>query len=156
MNVGELRAQHERIMRLAAELRRAVDRGEELQPVAALRWGLARELIAHLAIEDRLLYPSMLRSRDTATVDLATRFKSELGSLGDAFTTYMTQWSDSRIAREWEGFRRETRTILDLLAERVARENESLYPLIEDAAEQGLPALSGARTLAARPHWPAA
>lgn len=156
MNVGELRAQHERIMRLAAELRRAVDRSEERQPVAALRWGLARELIAHLAVEDRLLYPAILKSSDAAAVSLAARFKSELGGLSDAFTAYMTQWTDSRIAREWEDFCHETRTILDLLARRVARETESLYPLLEDVAEQGLPALSGARAIAARPHWPAA
>lgn len=156
MNVGELRAQHERIMRLAAELRRAVDRGGERQPVAALRWGLARELIAHLAIEDRLLYPNLLRSSDPAAASLAARFKSELGGLGEAFTAYMTQWTDSRIAREWEIFCGETRAILDALAERVARETESLYPLLDDAAEQGLPAISGARAIAGRARWPAA
>lgn len=156
MNVVELRAQHEQIMRLAAELRRAVDRDAQSQPVAALRWRLARELITHLAVEDKLVYPSLTRSADAAAARTAAGLKAEIGGLAEAFTTYMTQWSDSRIAREWEGFCRETRTILDALADRVSRESEMLYPLLEDEAGPRPDVRSGARAIAARPHWPAA
>ncbi len=131
MNIDELRGQHERIMRLAADLHRAVTQGEEIQPVAALRWLLARELIAHLALEDRLLYPSLLRSPDTETAGTAAHLKTEMGGLASEFTAYMARWNDLRVVREWPAFRSETRTILDKLADRIQRENQTLFPLAD-------------------------
>lgn len=131
MNIGELHGQHERIMRIAADLRRAVDHGDEIRPVAALRWRLARELIAHLAVEDRLLYPSMIRSPHAAVVEAAMLLKTETGGFAKEFTTYMARWSDTRIAREWDAFRSETKAILDALAHRIQREDEALYPLAD-------------------------
>lgn len=129
MNVDELRGQHERIMRLAAELHKAVDGDGQLQPVAALRWRLARELMAHLAIEDRLFYPLLMRGSDPAAASTAMRFQAEMGGLSEDFTTYMARWNDLRIAKEWDAFRAETKTILNALAERARREEETLYPL---------------------------
>lgn len=131
MDIGELRGQHERIMRLAAELHQAVDQGDGVRPVAALRWRLARELIAHLAMEDRLLYPSMIRSRDAKIAGTATHLKAEMGSFANEFTVYMAAWSDLRVAREWEAFRSETKAVLDRLADRIRREDETLYPLAD-------------------------
>jgi iron-sulfur cluster repair protein YtfE (RIC family) len=131
MNIEELRGQHGQIMQLAAELHRAVDQGDGVRPVAALRWRLARELIAHLAMEDRLLYPSMIRSRDAKVAGTATHLKAEMGGLASEFTAYMAAWSDLRVAREWEAFRSETRVVLDRLADRIRREDETLYPLAD-------------------------
>ncbi|MDQ8756119.1 hemerythrin domain-containing protein [Sphingosinicella sp. LHD-64] len=131
MNVEDLRAQHEGIMRIAAELRTAVERGDKLQPVAALRWRLARELITHLAIEDRLFYPALMRSADAEAVRVAARLRDETGSFAADFTAYMARWNDLRVAREWEAFRTETKTILDALADRITREDQALYPLAE-------------------------
>lgn len=131
MNIDELRGQHERIMRLAADLHRAVAQSDEIRPVAALRWQLARELIAHLALEDRLLYPSMIRSADAEVAKAAATLKAEMGSFAQEFTAYMARWNDLRVVREWAAFQTETRAILDTLAKRIQREDQALYPLAE-------------------------
>lgn len=129
MNVAELRAQHERIMRFAAELHRALEAGRGVQPVAGLRWRLAREVIAHLAVEDRLFYPLMIRSGDAEAAGTATRFQAEMGGFADDFTAWLARWNELNIAQDWDAFRAETRAILTTLADRSRREEEMLYPL---------------------------
>lgn len=129
MNVDELRGQHDRIEALAAALRQAVDGHEAPQPVAAIRWHLARQLLAHLAVEDRLFYPSMMRSADADAAKTATAFRAEMGRFSGDFTAYMARWSEGRIARDWPGFCDETREILTGLEDRIRRENAALYPL---------------------------
>ena len=156
MDVTELRRQHDRIMDLAGELRAAVERGDELQPVAAIRWRLARELMAHLAVEDRLFYPAMVRSADMATSGMATRLRTEMGGLSEAFTAYMARWSDLRVAREWDAFREETKAMLADLAGRIKRENEALYTLAEAAASRDASAEPAVSARAVGGRWPAA
>lgn len=129
MNVTELRAQHERIMRFAAELHRALDAGMGVQPVAGLRWRLAREVIAHLAVEDRLFYPLMIRSGDAAAADIASRFQAEMGGFADDFTAWLARWNELNIAQDWDAFRADTKTVLTTLADRTRREEDTLYPL---------------------------
>jgi iron-sulfur cluster repair protein YtfE (RIC family) len=131
MNVEALRKQHEDIGALADQLSQAVSDPAERRPVAALRWRLARELIAHLAIEDRYLYPAMIARCGSEGAKVAARFRAEMGDLAERFTEYMAGWSDPRIAEDWPGFRDETRAILATLAHRIALENDALYPLAD-------------------------
>ncbi|WP_062731737.1 hemerythrin domain-containing protein [Sphingobium abikonense] len=123
MDLDELRRQHAEIGLTARALERAV--AEEYQPegVARLRWQLARQLLTHVALEDRIFYPTLKRSPEASTRDHATALERELGALGERFRAYMTDWSDTRIGREWQAFCVETRLILDMLMERVGRED---------------------------------
>ena len=59
MDMMALRGQHEQISLTARQLAQATSDTATPQSVAALRWSLARQLIAHLALEDRILYPAM-------------------------------------------------------------------------------------------------
>lgn len=129
MDVKELRRQHEDIMAVANKLSIAVQDHSAQQPVAALRWQLARMLIAHLAVEDGYFYPAMLDSADDATRRTATCFQSEMGELAAEFTRYMRAWTDMQIAAQWPLFCKETRAVLTTLEKRVIQEDEHLYPL---------------------------
>ncbi|HEX7852974.1 MAG TPA: hemerythrin domain-containing protein [Sphingobium sp.] len=130
MNLETLRHQHESLEELVEELIAAIATNDP-RPVATIRWRLARELIAHLAIEDRWLYPRLRQSSLPQTAELATRFFAEMGGLKEAFNNYMTHWTDPLIALDWPGFRRETHMVMAQLRARIDRENAQLYPLAE-------------------------
>ncbi len=139
MDVSELKHQHDAIARVAAKLEQAVSAESLPQAVGALRWQLARLLMAHLALEDRILYPAMQRATDPETRATVARFSTEMGGLADSFPAYMRDWSDDRIASQWQDFCSATRSILAALRARVEQENSVLYPLaarIESKAMQ--------------------
>lgn len=136
MDIDELRLQHEDIALTAGKLAMAVTNADVPQGVGALRWQLARKLMAHLALEDRILYPSMLRLPDEQARAACARLHAETGTLAEQFTRYMALWSDDRIAREWRPFYDETRRILAALSDRIDREERTLYPLAESATDQ--------------------
>jgi iron-sulfur cluster repair protein YtfE (RIC family) len=129
MDLDLLRKQHDVIAMQAADLFAAVS-SREPKPVAAIRWRLARDLMAHLALEDRWLYPSMMRSDENKAAITAARFQNEMGDLAAQFTAYMASWTDLRLVEDWDAFCVATRTILSALAARIQRENQELYPLV--------------------------
>lgn len=129
MDISVLREQHDALAANAQALLDQVSEAASPRPVAALRWKLARALIAHLALEDGYLYPDMLNGQNMEARMVARDFQGEMGDLAGRFTDYMARWSDDRIAGEWPRFCTETREVMAMLAERIARENERLYPL---------------------------
>jgi hemerythrin-like domain-containing protein len=137
MDVSELKRQHDEIGRVARTLATAVANLAQHQPIAALRWELARLLMTHLAMEDRLFYPAMQRSPDAEARATATAFQTEMGGLSDAFGTYMRCWTDDRVAAEWPTFCTDTQNLLFALAQRIERENSQLYPLATRAVQDG-------------------
>lgn len=128
MDMDVIRLQHDSISKHAAALAAAVSKST-YSPVAAIRWKLARELIAHLAVEDRWLYPAFIASGDRRSADTAKRFKDEMGGLASTFTSYMGKWTDQRIAAEWPAYCDETKVLLSALEKRILREDKELYPL---------------------------
>jgi hypothetical protein len=145
MDIHLLRQQHDDLEIVAGELLLAIS-SETYQSVATLRWKLARELIVHLGLEDRLLYPALIDGSNRAAALMATQFKTEMGGLADGFTAYMATWDSQRMVKEWPAFCRETRAILALLGARIDRENRDLYPqaaVIESRVDR-LPCQQGA------------
>ena len=136
MDLTELRRQHDEISLTAKQLTQATDNPSHPGHVGAIRWQLARQLMAHLALEDRILYPALQKSPHGDVRDTAARLQSETGALADAFSAYMAAWSDDRVVRDWSGFCAETRHILTALTDRIDRENRRLYP-VADAARTG-------------------
>ncbi|GGB17921.1 hypothetical protein GCM10011380_04330 [Sphingomonas metalli] len=130
-----LSAEHRALMDLAAELLGAIgqDRAEP-ERIARIRWNMTRELLAHLAKEDKLLYPSLKTGQDPRASAMATRFAAEMGDLADSYRAYIANWSAERMAREWIAFGMETRRIMQALGKRIEREESVLYPMIPTAA----------------------
>ena len=138
MDTRALRKQHDDISKTSEELIKAI-MSEDRGAVAALRWRLARELIAHLAVEDRWLYPMLIRDGSPKAATTALNFKREMGGLAEAFNQYMTAWHDQRIAEEWDGFRVATWKLVEVLDVRIRRENTELYPLAEKPSVVSIP-----------------
>lgn len=133
LRADRLILEHLELAAIAADLvRHAEARPIDPAAIATARWSLSRQLLAHLATEDRLLYPMLRRSPDPATAALAARFAAELGGLADAFKDYIRHWTPERMARDPDGFERDTRALSAQLDERIRREEAELYRHIPD------------------------
>lgn len=139
MDLTELRRQHDEISVTANQLAQATANPAHPGQVGAIRWQLARQLMAHLALEDRILYPALQKLPHGDVRETAARLQKETGALADAFCTYMAAWSDDRVARDWSGFCAETRRILTALNDRIDRESRRLYPLADAARASAVP-----------------
>jgi len=129
LDIESLRQEHAALQALRAELLAlVVDAPSPHADLAGLRWRFSRVLLAHLAREDRHLYPRMKADPERETAALAIAYEQEMGGLAACWQAYMTDWPGTRIAREWPAFRARTVEILDLLALRIEREERDLYP----------------------------
>ena len=139
MNVDELRRQHQELSLIAHQLLQAVEDSEVQQSVGVIRWQLARQLMSHLALEDRLFYPAMQRLADDQARSTAQQLQADMGMLAQNFSTYMQRWNDDQIARHWADFCTDTRVILSALKTRMEQEERLLYPLAEAARRHAMP-----------------
>ncbi len=132
----DLSAEHTELDQLAVQLLAAVASADGPAPgLSSIRWKLTRVLIAHLAKEDRLLYPRLQSCGDPRTEMLAKRFADEMGGLAEAYLAYANGWTIDSIAADWPGFARDTRKIAGALQQRIMREERDLYPMLDAQAQ---------------------
>ena len=94
---------------------------------------LAGKLNLHLAMEDKALYPRLMEKKDAESGVLARKYMDEMGGLAQVFTTYNSKWQVSAISADAAGFCRETQTVFAALGKRIEREDNHLYPLVDQA-----------------------
>ena len=128
----KFRQQHEEILGIVGELNEKMKANADAQVLRTVLSNLAGKLNFHLAMEDKALYPRIMKM-DAAASTLATRFMEEMGGLGEVFTTYNNRWQASAIRSDPSGFAAESRKVFVALGKRIARENAELYPLADSA-----------------------
>lgn len=133
MDLQHLQSQHDALEVLADEFLRLVADDSAPGPLGTLRWQFARQLMAHLALEDHIFYPAMQRQAHIPLQDTAARLQTEMAPLALSFSHYMSRWNDARITREWPDFCRESRQMVDAIVNRIRKEERLLMPLIAEA-----------------------
>lgn len=133
MNLGELQQQHDAIEALAVRFQQAIADDSSPQRLGTLRWQFARELMSHLAVEDRIFYPSMQRQAHEGLRSTAARLQIEMAPLAERFSAYLAHWSDERITDDWPSFCRESRDMLNAILSRMEKEERLLMPLLTEA-----------------------
>jgi len=127
-----LSEQHDALEESAAQLQLAIaTEVPDLEALARAKWQLGYRLALHLAHEDRHVYPDLKAHVDPTIARLAARYEHEMGDLDQRFRHYIAQWSSNRVIAEWPKFVLETRTLLTSLAQRIRRQENELYPLID-------------------------
>lgn len=130
-----LRKQHDAIAVLAADVTRAADalaEGGAAEPLQRLLRQLDTILTAHLASEDRLLYPELLASGHRRAAATASRFCEEMGGLTDSYGEFAARWRTAgALLADPAGFKRDWTALSGALAFRIQRENAELYPLAD-------------------------
>lgn len=129
----KLREDHAKLGRLFDRLGEVIDGPIPPAQVGLfeLRHELVSTLLAHLKLEDWALYPRLIESGDAELASAGETFKDEMGGLAPAFLAYSDKWNATSINADWPGYCSDTRTILDALLNRLARENGELLPLLE-------------------------
>jgi hypothetical protein len=135
LRTAVFRRQHEELGQSVADITALLD-ATELAKGAGIISGhlsiLSGKLTVHLAMEDKGLYPRLVRHTNPAVRGLAQRFMTEMGSIHEVFSGYLTKWRDPRhIEKEPERFVTETTSLLAALTQRIAREDHELYPLVD-------------------------
>lgn len=132
-DVAKLRDDHAELVRLARVLGAMIGQPSPPPQVELfdLRRKMASLLIAHLKLEDWVLYPRLMNSGDAIVSATGHRFNEEMGGLASAFANYNEHWSANAISADWAGYCRDSRVIIDALTDRITRENRELLPLLD-------------------------
>jgi hemerythrin-like domain-containing protein len=93
-----------------------------------LMCGLAQRVKAHLADEDRQLYPNLLVHEDPKVKSIAWGFISGEKPLRRTFDEYNKRWLKDCDFNFTSEFLEETHEIFDMLAYRIDREEQVLLP----------------------------
>ncbi len=105
---------------------------DRVSDIVRLLAKLEHTLKLHLTIEDKGLYPIMLKSDDQEVKSTAQKFIDEMGGIADIFGQYREKWdSEFKINEDTEGFISETNSLFESLNYRIAREEKTLYPLFD-------------------------
>ena len=93
---------------------------------------LAGVLNMHLAAEDNVLYPNLLKTENEEIRTIAQKYIDEMSSLKESFGKYLKKWPSSlSLQSNPEEFIVETEQILLLLRQRIQRENNELYYIVD-------------------------
>ena len=137
---SSLRKQHDALVALAGEIGdacAALGHGDDAAHLHGLLGQFDTILTAHLASEDRLLYPEMLAAADRKTAALASRFCEEMGGLVADYARFAAHWNSAEALRaNPDGFRREWTELNGALNFRIQRENAELYPLADALGDE--------------------
>jgi iron-sulfur cluster repair protein YtfE (RIC family) len=130
----KFRAQHEEILAVAGDLTEKINAGADAAAVRKILSNLAGKVNFHLAMEDKALYPRMMKQQGSNAPAVAAKFLKEMGGLSEVFTNYNSKWQVTAIRADTAGFSNETRKVVGALAHRIARENADLYPLADSGS----------------------
>lgn len=134
MNIDHFKGQHVRIMAGIDTLRQLAHEGiaDRAGDIAIELGVLSKVVTRHLAIEDRVLYPSVERSSDARMAAMGMAYQDDMKEIATAFIGFARHWSDpTQIAGQPEVFRAEANTVLKNVHQRIARENHEFYPAVE-------------------------
>lgn len=127
------REQHADILAVAGDLGRRLADESFARDAHGVRSGLSAligRLRAHLALEDRHLYPTLLRSSSATVRATAKSFMDEMGGLVKQVESYAGRWPHAMaIQRDPSAFAADTQGLLRALRRRIAREDADLYVL---------------------------
>ena len=130
-----LRQQHDQAATAAQQLRCLVGDHRPGGDALAITIQLARlfsGLRAHLAEEERCLYPALTATNDCSAAELAEQDHQEAGSLAWDWEEFMRRWSSSAlIASSFASFEASLDRLLGALEARIACEEATLFPVAD-------------------------
>ena len=134
MYINRLKQDHDVFLAFVTKLRNLAQAGvlQNSGAICEIINGISSRIKVHLAIEDRILYPELLKSSDPAIANISKVFQSEMNGIAAAYTEFARKWNNSsRVAANPDEFKKEADAIFEALHARIQRENKELYPLAE-------------------------
>ena len=136
-SLSRLAADHVELRALCAELRglTASASPPDREVLTDARWRLARCLLRHLPLKDRLVYARLRCHPNPAVVDVVERFSAETGQLYGQFASHSERWTPEAVEKGWASYSIALRTLTHLLEDRLAREEAELLPHLDGAPD---------------------
>ena len=134
MDIERFKKEHVDLLAAVTSLRELVQHGvrEQAEPIHRQLSAMNSAIKLHLAAEDRMLYPALMKAADPAIARTGQQFQEEMGGLAAAYMAFAARWSlAGKIAADPHGFRDDANGVFKALHLRVQRENRELYPLAE-------------------------
>jgi len=135
MKMTQYREQHDILLELSSKISAQLDAKKLADDATEVRRLLSKLLgvfRVHLAMEDRALYPGLLQNSDDHIRTMAKDYMEEMGGISAAVETYKSQWpSASNVQKDPSEFVQQTEGIIRVLAQRIDKENNELYVVLE-------------------------
>jgi len=129
------RDQHDDLLKAAAKLKAELNAdkiGKDPAPAKSALAQLLGKLSVHLAMEDKSLYPALVKHPDQRVKSTADRFIGEMGAVAKVLADYQKTWAgEAALKQNPRGFVQQTGNILDALGKRIDKENGELYKLVD-------------------------
>ncbi len=136
-NLDMLKRQHGEMLTLIKIIETAAQTSPEdkAEEIAYSMNALSGKMKMHLLNEDQFLYPSLAKNEKDIIRTTAQQFNQEMGGLAAEFTLFVQKYNiPSKIIAGKSVLAAESRIIFQMIKERIAREDDKLYPLVEDNA----------------------
>lgn len=134
MNIDRFKDQHVQILSGIDTLRNLSHKGveENAVDIAHELHTLSQVIIQHLAIEDRILYPSLEQSGNANMAAKSRQYQADMEGIANAFINFARRWSKaSELLKNPDDFRKQANVVLRNVHDRMLRENHDFYPEIE-------------------------
>ncbi|SHI76192.1 hemerythrin domain-containing protein [Lutispora thermophila] len=134
-NLNMLKRQHGEVLTIINNIKNLMDNGNLDKNVNNISFNiniLAGKLKMHLISEDKFLYPQLMNNDKEDIRDTAYNFYNEMGSVADILTSFVKKYNvPGKILQSKEDFITESRKVLNLIQNRINKEDKKLYPLLE-------------------------
>lgn len=134
MDIDRFKHQHVDILQRIDELRSLARKGIETnaQAIAQRVADLGKLVTLHLAIEDRIMYPTVRKAADPKLAAMGAAYQEEMKGIANRYLRFTEHWSKAQnVASEPEGFRSAANNVLRDVYLRMQRENQEFYPAVE-------------------------
>jgi len=131
-----LKEQHKKIFKLISRISSLLNSDElskDPSQVCKLLSDLSDDLNYHLTLEDHSFYPALFNHPDKNIVAAATKYVDEVKGLKESFENYMSKWnSPETVQNNPDDFINETMDLFEAISNRIYKEDNVLYPLVEN------------------------
>ncbi len=134
--IERLYSQHEELVNLVTEMVSIVTKDyiqNHYSKFVRKFLHLLSEIRIHLSLEDKILYPKLLNHENEKIRILAREFSDEMGGIIGDINTFKMDWVHLvKAPSNLDEFIKNINRIFNVLGSRIKRENEDLFPLIEN------------------------
>src|SRR5262249_17856649 len=89
----------------------------------------------HVAMEESVMYPRMLKHASVSLKETARRHFDELADLRQDFSSYLRKWRTGKAIKDHiDDFVADSKAIMERIAGRIVLENKELYRLAESVS----------------------
>lgn len=134
MNIDKMKIQHAEIIHKISRLRELSRAGvtAHAQEIAQTVISMSSVIKVHLSTEDQFLYPYLEKVNDQKLKTMSVNFQREMADIVAEYEKFSRRWNTAnKLINCDEAFRRDANVVLRKVHERMQREDNNFYPLVE-------------------------